>query len=115
LGSKFEQLLCRKWTFYLLPRDRKRLLCCLIDEVQLTTEDKHNAVRIVWKSGALTEGEIARILNKQGRRTSFGNPYTQIYVTSLRDRRADLDRAAELYRAVGAVENPEGQTLPRQF
>jgi hypothetical protein len=98
-------------------RDRKRLLRCLIDEVQLSTEEKRYVVRIVWKGGALTELEvtrrgagsghktsqddielvrqlanefddtqIARILNKQGRRTGFGNPYTQANVRSMRGR-----------------------------
>jgi excisionase family DNA binding protein len=96
-------------------RDRKRLLRCLIEEVQLGTEEGHHAVRIVWKGGAVTERElvrgkpgwaqrtpedtvelvrelarelddaqIARILNKQGRRSGLGNPFTQQSVTSLR-------------------------------
>src|SRR5262245_23202465 len=98
-------------------RDRKRLLRCLIEEVQLTTEDNRYLVRIVWKGGALTEREVvrhpagvatktsediielvhqlakefddtqnARILNKQGSRTGFGNPFTQANVLSLRGR-----------------------------
>lgn len=96
-------------------RDRKRLLRCLIEEVQLRTEQCHHGVRIVWKGGAVTEREvvrgkpgwaqrtaedtlelvrelacafddaqIARILNKQGRRSGLGNPFTQQSVTSLR-------------------------------
>ncbi len=96
-------------------RDRKRLLRCLIEEVQLRTEESHHGVRIVWKGGAVTERElvrgkpgwaqrtdqdtvelvrelarefddaqIARILNKQGRRSGLGNPFTQQSVTSLR-------------------------------
>jgi DNA invertase Pin-like site-specific DNA recombinase len=96
-------------------RDRKRLLRCLIEEVQLRTEEHHHAVRIVWKGGAVTEREavrgkpgcatrtpqdtvalvrelaqefddaqIARILNKQGRRSGLGNAFTQQSVTSLR-------------------------------
>jgi DNA invertase Pin-like site-specific DNA recombinase len=97
-------------------RDRKRLLRCLIDEVQLSTEDKRYRVRIVWKGGAVTErdverlapgaatpktsrdlielvrqlaqefddAQIARILNRQGRRTARGNPFTQANVLSLR-------------------------------
>jgi excisionase family DNA binding protein len=98
-------------------RDKKRLLRCLIEEVQLTTEEKHYTIRIVWKGGATTEltvarrgsgtghitspddielvrqlakefddAQIARILNKQGRRTGFGNPYTQSNVLSMRGR-----------------------------
>lgn len=98
-------------------RDRKRLLRCLIEEVQLTTEDKRYLVRMVWKGGAVTEREvvrrplggitktpedtielvrklaiefddaqIARILNKQQRRTGFGHPFTQAIVLSLRGR-----------------------------
>jgi len=97
-------------------RDRKRLLRCLIDEVQLSTEDKRYRVRIVWKGGAVTDrdverlapgaatpktsrdlvelvrqlaqefddAQIARILNRQGRRTARGNPFTQANVMSLR-------------------------------
>jgi excisionase family DNA binding protein len=97
-------------------RDRKRLLRCLIDEVQLTTEEKRYRVRIVWKGGAVTErdverltpgattpktsqdtielvrqlakefddAQIARILNRQGRRTVRNNPFTQANVLSLR-------------------------------
>lgn len=96
-------------------RDRKRLLRCLIEEVQLTTEAARYRVRIVWKGGAITDREvarhprgtgavtagdtidlvrrlagefddtqIARILNKQGRRSGRGNPFTKARVTSLR-------------------------------
>lgn len=96
-------------------RDRKRLLRCLIEEVQLRTEEKHYAVRIVWKGGATTDREvvrgpagwaqrtpedtvdlvrtlakefddaqIARILNKQGRLSGRGIPFTGSAVTSLR-------------------------------
>jgi excisionase family DNA binding protein len=96
-------------------RDRKRLLRCLIAEVQLTTADQCYRVRILWKGGAVTDREverrsaggstrtpkdtielvrelaqefddaqIARILNRQGRRTGFGNPFTQGNVLSLR-------------------------------
>jgi excisionase family DNA binding protein len=98
-------------------RDRKRLLRCLIEEVQLTTEEQRYVVRIVWKGAAVTDREvvrrpagvahktsedtielvrklaqefddaqIARILNKQGRRTGFGSPFTQAKVVSLRGR-----------------------------
>ena len=35
-------------------RDRKRLLRTTIDEVQLTTDDAHHHVRIVWQGGAVT-------------------------------------------------------------
>jgi len=98
-------------------RDKKRLLRCLIEEVQLTTEEKRYVIRVIWKGGATTElevarrgsgtghitspddielvrqlakefddAQIARILNKQGRRTGFGNPYTQSNVLSMRGR-----------------------------
>jgi excisionase family DNA binding protein len=99
-------------------RDRKRLLRCLIDEVQLTTEGKRYRVRVVWKGGAVTEqdverlapgaatardsedivelvrrlaqefddAQIARVLNRQGRRTARNNPFTQANVLSLRGR-----------------------------
>lgn len=96
-------------------RDRKRLLRCLIEEVQLRTEEDHYAVRVVWKGGATSEREvirgpagwahrtpedtvelvrklarefddaqIARILNKQGRRSGRGIAFTIPAVTSLR-------------------------------
>jgi excisionase family DNA binding protein len=96
-------------------RDRKRLLRCLIEEVQLSTGEDHYAVRIVWKGGATTQRElvrgpagwarrtpedtvelvrqlatrfddaqIARVLNKQGRRSGRGIPFTQAAITSLR-------------------------------
>ena len=42
-------------------RDRKRLLRCLIDEVQLTTEDRRYRVRILWKGGAVTDREVVRL------------------------------------------------------
>ncbi len=98
-------------------RDRKRLLRCLIEEVQLTTEEKRYLVRIVWKGQAATDlevvrhpvgtghktsednielvrqlakefddAQIARILNKQGRRTGMGNPFTKHNVLSMRGR-----------------------------
>jgi len=98
-------------------RDRKRLLRCLIEEVQLTTEDQCYRVRILWKGGAVSDrqlerraagvatktaadtielvrelarefddSQIARILNRQGRRTGLGNPFTQSNVLSLRGR-----------------------------
>lgn len=97
-------------------RDRKRLLRCLIEEAQLTTQPARYLVRIVWKGGAITDREvkrhprggtgpvtavdtvdlvrrlavefddaqIARILNKQGRRSGRGNAFTKARVTSLR-------------------------------
>ena len=42
-------------------RDRKRLLRCLIEEVQLRSEEKRYQVRIVWKGGAMTEREVVRL------------------------------------------------------
>jgi len=97
-------------------RDRKRLLRCVIEEVQLTTEASRYLVRIVWKGGAFTDrdvkrlprggtanateattidlirtlarefddAQIARILNKQGRRSGRGHAFTKMRVTSLR-------------------------------
>jgi hypothetical protein len=98
-------------------RGKKRLLRCLIEEVQLLTEEKRYLIRILWKGGATTQLEvarrgsgtghitspddielvrqlakefedvqIARILNKQGRRTGFGNPYRQSNILSMRGR-----------------------------
>jgi DNA invertase Pin-like site-specific DNA recombinase len=42
-------------------RDRKRLLRCLIEEVQLVSEDTQYQVRIAWKGGAVTERQVRRI------------------------------------------------------
>jgi len=97
-------------------KDRKRLLRCLIEEVQLRSENKRYEVLIVWKGGSTTEREvvryapggharatpletvvlvrelarefddaqIARILNRQGRRSGRGLAFTKESVTSLR-------------------------------
>ena len=96
-------------------RDKKRLLRCAIEEVQLTTEEKRYLVRIVWKGGATTDlyvvrrrggsdratpeetvelvrrlaaefddAQIARILNRQGRKSGLGNAFTKSSVVSLR-------------------------------
>jgi len=96
-------------------RDRKRLLRCLIEEVQLRTDEERHEIRIVWKGGATTDRtiarlkggsalrtpeetvdlvrvlakdfddtQIARILNRQGRRSGLGKPFTKISVMSLR-------------------------------
>jgi len=96
-------------------RDRKRLLRALVDEVQLRTDETHHRVRIVWKGGATTDREvarlkggqqratseeivdllpklarefddaqIARILNRQGRRSGLGLPFTRSSVSSMR-------------------------------
>lgn len=97
-------------------KDRKRLLRCLIEEVQLRSEKKRYQVLIVWKGGATSEREvarlapgghvkatpletvalvrelarefddaqIARILNRQGRRSGRGLAFTKESVTSLR-------------------------------
>ena len=61
-------------------RDRKRLLRCLIEEVQLTTEETRYLVRIIWKGGAVTEREVvdtrrAALLPRHQRMTSswYGN------------------------------------------
>jgi excisionase family DNA binding protein len=97
-------------------RDRKRLLRCLIEEVQLFQEETRRKISIIWKGGAKTERwierrrrgaashrtsedtvelvrklaeefddtQIARILNKQGRRTGLDNPFDTVKVQSLR-------------------------------
>ena len=97
-------------------RDKKRLLRTLIEEVQLRTEETRYLVRIVWKGGAVTDREvarlargqqptsedtielvqklatqfddtqIARILHRQGRRSGSGLPFTKSRVSSLRQR-----------------------------
>ncbi|MEW6744962.1 MAG: recombinase family protein [Planctomycetota bacterium] len=43
-----------------VARDRKRLLRCAIDEVQLKTEEKRHVITIVWKGGTVTTREVAR-------------------------------------------------------
>jgi len=97
-------------------RDQKRLLRCLIEEVQLRSEKKRYQVRIVWTGGATTEREvprfapggqanatpsdtvelvrklalefddaqIARTLNRQGRRSGLGLAFTKDSVMSMR-------------------------------
>jgi len=96
-------------------RDRKRLLRCAIEEVQLRKEEDHYHVRIVWTGGQVTnhqavrhragkwnvtpedtvelvrklaaeldDAQIARVLNKQGRRTGSGKPFTKPAVGRVR-------------------------------
>ena len=50
-------------------RDRKRLLRCLIEEVQLSTKEDHFTVRVVWKGGATTERKRVREPAGWARRT----------------------------------------------
>lgn len=104
-------------------RDRKRLLRCAIDEVQLRKEEEHYHVRIVWQGGQVTDhqavrhkvgqwnvtsedtvelirklaseledAQIARVLNKQGRRTGAKRPFTKVTVGKLR-RKHDIPAA----------------------
>lgn len=95
-------------------RDKKALVRCLIEEVQLRTNKTRCDVRVVWKGGAITDrqvarrgrdprattedtidlvrkvalelrdDQIARVLNRQGRRTGQGNAFTAARVVSLR-------------------------------
>jgi excisionase family DNA binding protein len=97
-------------------KDRKRLLRCLIEEVQLRSGKNRYHVLIAWKGGSTTEREvvrfapgghvkatpletvalvrelarefddaqIARILNRQGRRSGRGLAFTKESITSLR-------------------------------
>jgi DNA invertase Pin-like site-specific DNA recombinase len=96
-------------------RDRKRLLRCAVEEVQLRTEENRYSIRVLWKGGLVTDhqavrfavgrwcvtpedtvdlvrklacefddAQIARILNKQGRRSGPGNPFTKANVAHLR-------------------------------
>lgn len=104
-------------------RDRKRLLRCAIEEVQLRKEKDHYQVRIVWQGGQVTDhqavrhragqwnvtsedtvalvrklarelddAQIARVLNKQGRRTGTRTPFTKLVVGKLR-RKHDIHAA----------------------
>lgn len=50
--------------------DRKRLLRCLIEEVQLGTKTDHYDVRIVWKGGAIVDREVKRIVGGQAHATA---------------------------------------------
>ena len=113
LGQQLEEVWAADTT---TARDRKRLLRCLIEDVQLRAAAKAYQVRIVWKGGALTDrdvprfppggratatpletielvrtlaqefddAQIARILNRQGRRSGRGLAFTKEAVTSLR-------------------------------
>jgi DNA invertase Pin-like site-specific DNA recombinase len=97
-------------------RDRKQLLRCLVEEVQLRTDSDVYTATIIWRGGATSErtmtrrqrphsqtdtdinelvrrlaaelddAQIARVLNKQGRRTGVGNPFNVSRVSSLRQR-----------------------------
>jgi DNA invertase Pin-like site-specific DNA recombinase len=51
-------------------RDRKRLLRCLIEEVQLRRDEKQYDVKIVWKGGAVTERTVPRLTTGQMRPTA---------------------------------------------
>jgi excisionase family DNA binding protein len=113
LGRDIEQVWQAKTT---TVRDQKRLLRCLIEEVQLRSLEQRYQVRIIWKGGATTEREvvrfapggqahatpletvelvrklafefddaqIARILNRQGRRSGLGLAFTKQSVMSMR-------------------------------
>ena len=113
LGRDFDAVWAAETT---TVKERKRLLRCLIEEVQLRSEKKRYHVLIVWKGGATTEREvvrfargkhvkatpletvalvrelarefddaqIARILNRQGRRSGRDLAFTKESVTSLR-------------------------------
>jgi hypothetical protein len=48
------------------------LLRCLIEEVQLRTEEGHYHIRIVWKGGATTEREVLRGKGGWAQRTPEG-------------------------------------------
>lgn len=50
-------------------RDRKRLLRCLIEEVQLCTKQDCYTIKIVWKGGATTARELVRGPAAWARRT----------------------------------------------
>ena len=41
-------------------RDRKRLLRCLIEEVQVWSEERRHLAAVIWKGGATTELEVLR-------------------------------------------------------
>lgn len=96
-------------------RDKKALLRCLIEEVQILAEAERCRIRIVWKGGAVTDhaiarktrpphatdedtielvrrlaeqfddAQIARTLNRQGRRTGKDNTFTRHRVATLRN------------------------------
>lgn len=113
LGQDLEQV----WTAPSTTlRERKRLLRCLIEEVQVRSQEKRYQILIVWKGGATTQrdvprfapggqacatsfdtvelvrklalefddAQIARILNRQGRRSGLGLAFTKQSVASMR-------------------------------
>jgi excisionase family DNA binding protein len=45
--------------------DRKRLLRCLIEEVQVWTEEERHRARIIWQGGATTELAVKRVRRGQ--------------------------------------------------
>ena len=47
-------------------RDRKRLLRCAIEEVQLRTEEKQYGIRIIWKGGLVTDHHAVRFAAGHG-------------------------------------------------
>lgn len=67
-------------------RDHKSLLRCLIEEVQLRSEDNHNKIRIVWKGGAITDLELVRRRNGQ-----TGNETSEATVDLVRKLAVELD------------------------
>lgn len=53
-----------------MARDRKRLLRCVMDEVQLVTRENQHFVKMVWKGGAATEVVVPRLTAAQQMATS---------------------------------------------
>ena len=126
LGADLQQIWTAETT---TARDRKRLLRCLIEEVQIRSETDWHLVRIIWKGGATTDREvprftpggrahatsletielirrlatefddaqIARILNRQGRRSGNDLAFTKQSVSSTRHRH-EIPAAATRHR-----------------
>jgi hypothetical protein len=98
------------------PQDHKRILRAVLDEVQIHREDQAAKVKIVWKGGIAvtrraslinapkrapsadaadlvrklavrhTDGQIARVLSRQGVKTSGGQAFNAMSVAALRRR-----------------------------
>ena len=98
-------------------RDRKELLRTLLEEVILHVERQQTRADLTlrWRGGMITKLDvrlkgypddiIAGILNRQGRKTATGAPFSAQQVGSLR-------RYHEIPRFVPAEESPAGELLP---
>lgn len=62
-------------------QDRKHLLRAAMEEVQLRSEERHYAVTIVWKGGAVTKRQVRRL--RRGERPAIANPEETVKMVRL--------------------------------